>query len=123
MKIKIFTPDNAPHMPKKPVYGKAVVSFTPAGSFRLTRKACILLGATIGDKIVVSGGTLDISGATVTLLDPSNIGEFIFIESINGGSVTGTPTVDTDTIPSPWKVLLSGDRAKITKSGIAIFIR
>ena len=53
MKIKIFTPDNAPHMPKKPVYGKAVVSFTPAGSFRLTRKACILLGATIGDKIVV----------------------------------------------------------------------
>ena len=77
----------------------------------------------VGDKIVVNGGTLDISGATVTLLDPSNIGEFVFIECVNGGSVTGMPTVDTATIQSPWKVQVSGSRAKITKAGIAIFLR
>ena len=77
----------------------------------------------VGDKIVVNGGTLDISGATVTLLDPSNIGEFVFIECVNGGSVTGMPTVDTATIQSPWKVQVSGSRAKIGKSGIAIFLR
>ena len=77
----------------------------------------------VGDKIVVNGGTLDISGATVTLLDPANIGEFVFIECVNGGSVTGMPTVDTATIQSPWKVQVSGSRAKIGKSGIAIFLR
>lgn len=54
MKIKIYTPDNAPHMPKKVVSGKAIVSFTPNGAFRLTRKACALLGVAVGDKVVVA---------------------------------------------------------------------
>ena len=80
----------------------------------------------VGDSMVVgSGGKIDLSGATINLVDPENLAGtsgFTFI-TCDGGSIVGKPAVVEGCLPTGWQVMVSGTKARIGKSGMAVILR
>ncbi|MBQ5531770.1 MAG: hypothetical protein IIT98_07215, partial [Kiritimatiellae bacterium] len=72
----------------------------------------------VGDSIV-NTGTIDLSGATVNLVDPENLdGTYTFISG--SGTVTGKPAAVN--VPNGWTVGVAGGKACIRKTGIAVIV-
>ena len=77
----------------------------------------------VGDCLTVAGGTFNIEGAKVNLLDPEHLATpFWFIKTTNGGRIVGTPVAEPE-LPSPWKVSVSSSGAKLMKRGFSIHLR
>ena len=65
----------------------------------------------VGDCLTVDGGTLDISSATVELLDPDNLAEaFVFARTANGGTISGTAATGAS-VRSGWYVEVADGEA------------
>ena len=85
-----------------------------------TLKVSGVIDLTVGDHIT-NTGTIDLSGATVNLVDPENLTGAGFTFISGSGTVTGKPAATN--LPKGWGVSISGGKARISKGGVAIVLR
>ena len=75
---------------------------------------------TVGDHIT-NTGTIDLSGATINLVDPENLAGAGFTFISGSGTVTGKPAATN--LPKGWGVSISGGKARISKGCMTIILR
>ena len=85
-----------------------------------TLKVSGTIDLNVGDHIT-NTGTIDLSGATVNLVDPENLTGAGFTFISGSGTVTGKPAATN--LPKGWGVSISGGKARISKGGVAIILR
>ena len=85
-----------------------------------TLKVSGVIDLNVNDAIT-NTGVIDLSDATINLVDPENLtgGGFTFISG--SGTVTGKPAATN--LPTGWGVSVSGGKARIGKVGMAIILR
>ena len=92
-----------------------------SGSGTLKISDRILLNA--GDSITASG-TIDLTDAKVELVDPENLTKpFFFIKPAANATLTIVGTPEAVGLPTGWKLSVSSNVAKVTKSGFSIYLR
>ena len=85
-----------------------------------TLKVSGVIDLIVGDHIT-NTGTIDLSGATINLVDPENLTGAGFTFISGSGAVTGKPAATN--LPKGWGVSISGSKARISKGGMTIILR
>ena len=85
-----------------------------------TLKVSGVIDLNVNDAIT-NTGVIDLSDATINLVDPENLtgGGFTFISG--SGTVTGKPAATN--LPKGWGVSISGGKARISKGGMTLILR
>ena len=89
------------------------------GTLKVTDKLVVKTG-----EMLLAGGTVDLDGAKVSLVDPENLsGIFTFLKAPNSQvlAIVGTPVPEN--LPSGWMVTTSGGVGKIMRCGCTIYVR
>ncbi len=70
---------------------------------------------------ITNTGVIDLSDATVNLVDPENLTGAGFTFISGNGTVTGKPAATN--LPKGWGVSISGGKARISKGGMTLILR